>query len=99
MMTNKRFAKIDKVLRGIDKSTEVADNLGGIAGEVVEMPEYFKELEKGRKDFKAAVVDAKPERSPANKPIEDKQKADKEISASPEITPADMIKPEVSDNG
>lgn len=94
MLTGKRFAKIDAVLRGVDKSTEVADNLAGIAGEATEIPDHLEELQKSRKDFSKAVSDAAPERSPGNKKIQEKADKEKTESASPEITNADKIKPE-----
>jgi hypothetical protein len=97
MMFGKRFAKIDKVLRGIDKGTEVADNLAGIAGEATEVPEYLEEIGKARKELYGAVKDAKPERSPGNKPIQKEAAKAKTESASPEIDPSAMIKPEAEE--
>jgi hypothetical protein len=94
MMTNQRFAKIDKVLRGIDKSTEVADNLAGIAGEAVEIPEHLEELQKSRKELTKAVKEAEPERSPGNKKIQEKAEKEKKDSASPNIAETDKLKPE-----
>jgi hypothetical protein len=96
MLTGKRFAKIDAVLRGIDKGTEVADNLVGIAGEAVEIPDHLEELAEGRKEFRKAVKDAKPERSPGNEAIKAQSEAEKAASASPEISDLDKIKPEES---
>ncbi|WLT39555.1 hypothetical protein NON20_08760 [Synechocystis sp. B12] len=68
MMTNQRFAKIDRVLRGIDKSTEVADNLAGIAGEAVEIPEYLEQIQKDRKELEKAIKEGEPKKvQPINK--------------------------------
>lgn len=94
MLTGKRFAKIDAVLRGIDRGTEVADNLVGIAGEAVEIPDHLEELQEGRKAFTEAVKNSGPERSPGNKPLTDKAAAEKTISASPDISSSDLVKPE-----
>lgn len=99
MMFGKRFAKIDRVLRGIDKGTEVADNLAGIAGEAVEVPEHLEEIGKARKELYTAVKDAAPDRSPGNTVVTQQQKINKEVSQSPEISDADKIKPEAEPNG
>ena len=97
MMFGKRFAKIDRVLRGIDKGTEVADNLAGIAGEAAEVPEYLTEIGKARKELYGAVKDGLPERSPGNKPIQQQAATQKEQSASPDIDTSAMIKPEADE--
>ena len=94
MLTGKRFAKIDRVLRGIDKGTEVADNLTGIAGEAVGIPDQITELGKARKELYQSVADGKPENSPGNKAIKLKEEQQKTASQSPEIAPADKVKPE-----
>lgn len=93
MMTNKRFAKIDRVLKGIDKGTEIADNLAGIAGEAAEIPDHLEELQNNRKEFKKAVEDAEPERSPANKKIKEQSEKEKKESTSPDISDTDKLPP------
>lgn len=91
---NTRTSWLDRLENSINSVQQVTSNIDTVASEVLSVQDTVKQLREQQKEFETALKTVEPKPTTDNKPVQDKNAADKKQAQSSAIAIADLEKPD-----